>query len=728
MKVSSADITSHVNSKANDTLSVPGDASIAQPLKVFPTSPGNPYSILDIVNEVLILHFCFYKFIKSCLTSLQTRSIHRSQLVPGGVRRRDTTLNNIQSPKGTDDEVPLLKNDILNNIDTSQNLQTLYAFSRLSVSDLWAALPNFEVIKLLVDTYFDRVHWFMLVFHQNNFRRKLEMLQQSQQYRQSNMEDSNDVFAFTCVVIAVAVIGLQHLGPSRRQLLRSLNEDADKLQASLIVTLRFVIFDLVALGMLESVQVCVLFGSFYLYHANPRPAWPLLGCALRVAQALGLHRNRDSRGMMKGSYCTSSVPWTEEDKRCWWAFYEIDRFCSMIHGYPLNVSNQDCDLDLLDPGAEDPQSYVGTATLSLRVYKYHASKLSVILTDVLLNLYGPRMNEDEDSSESRAGKIKRLIENVAQLDQRLKEWQSNVPDVLRLDSRTDLSQQSRPLPDAMPEEIGATGPQFTKHILRMQALALKFAYENARIVTHRPLLTFRMPNAPAETESAGRLQTPKESHDPFRASLEICRDAALQTASIGSLLDFREALDTYAIAFVGIHCFTAGVVLCLIASYEPLTANSHNAKIAIRQLLTMQNALKDRSPIAAQSHKVFQQLARLVFSKELDTLVDNSAFDHSQQGPVTSRILYTSFSNPVEDRARGIVSDQQAARVMVTDPEPQGRSESTHLTANYSDPIETVLSAEGTDMESDFNFIESEEFAQTIQEMNQSKLPRPTFD
>lgn len=37
-------------------------------------------------------------------------------------------------------------------------------------TELLSLLPRLEPARLLVDNYFDRIHWFMLVFHQNSFK------------------------------------------------------------------------------------------------------------------------------------------------------------------------------------------------------------------------------------------------------------------------------------------------------------------------------------------------------------------------------------------------------------------------------------------------------------------------------------------------------------------------------------------------------------------------------
>jgi len=48
--------------------------------------------------------------------------------------------------------------------------------STSGVAILASLFPKYEAAALLVDTYFDRVHWFMLLFHQDGFRQRWQLL------------------------------------------------------------------------------------------------------------------------------------------------------------------------------------------------------------------------------------------------------------------------------------------------------------------------------------------------------------------------------------------------------------------------------------------------------------------------------------------------------------------------------------------------------------------------
>jgi hypothetical protein len=147
----------------------------------------------------------------------------------------------------------------------------------------------------------------------------------------------------------------------------------------------------------------------------------------------------------------------------------------------------------------------------------------------------------------------------------------------------------------------------------MQALALKLAFETAIIMTHRPLFPFRSARiSPPRMEQAGIAAEP---YNPYKSSIDSCRISALNTAMMGSYSAFNEALDTYAASFIGIHVFTAGVVLCLIASFEPMTSQALEAKIGMQELIAMQQKLRGRSSIAAQGLKILEKVVALVVKR-----------------------------------------------------------------------------------------------------------------
>lgn len=85
----------------------------------------------------------------------------------------------------------------------------------------------------------------------------------------------------------------------------------------------------------------------------------------------------------------------ETGKRCWWAVYEIETFCSMLYGFPLSINDDDCEVELLDPypvRSGDPSWHSArwkeTGQATLLSYKYSMVQLSIIVRSALVGYVG----------------------------------------------------------------------------------------------------------------------------------------------------------------------------------------------------------------------------------------------------------------------------------------------------------------------------------------------------
>jgi hypothetical protein len=456
-------------------------------------------------------------------------------------------------------------------------------------------LPELGPATLLVDNYFDRIHWFILVFHQDDFRKRFQDLYNSTTFSSGSNAPSRGI-GFIAVLLAVFATSLHHIGAQENKL-KSHNVDPKELKDRMLAALKLRFLDIVSRGSLEAVQFCVLLGSYYLYHGEPEMAWPLSGSGLRIAQALNLHRK-----MTPGDPSDQALNQQIQDrKRAWWAVYEIDTFCSMLYGFPLGFSDSDCNVETLDPYDEysgSTKESRQTRRPSLLFYKCSMSRLSAIVKSALVELYGTRHGD-----RKRTNSLKGLFDKVAALNGRLQEWHRSLAPKLRFDSHDSLSDVQ------ITKDRERTGREFENYLFRLQALSLKLAYENAKILIHRPLLSFKMARSTSTDTTTSKT-------DPFRLAIQECREAALQISKVASTPYLLEASETYAIAVVSLHLLTAGVTLCISITLDPLTSNSIEAKFGIRQLMQVQTLLKDKSIVAAQSLDITKRLMGLVASKE----------------------------------------------------------------------------------------------------------------
>lgn len=280
----------------------------------------------------------------------------------------------------------------------------------------------------------------------------------------------------------------------------------------------------------------------------------------------------------------------------------------MPYRYPYAIDDGDWDVGPLDPSAksqsavvQSPLSFHGPLQCepSLWSYKYFMSKLSVIIKEALAMLYrlGP-VSVNHGISETRPSPG-HLIEKVTLTDQKLHEWKAEIPVPLQVDW-TAPPAMCYASPEELDNNVGATGPQFESHVFQLQGLTLHLAYDNARILVHRPFLSFRLKAGSTGTTSE------KTANISFRWSMQICRDAALSTSRCISVPVVEFIADTYAAAFVGIHTFTAGLTLGILGNIDPLSAQSHEPMLGLQRLMAIQRKLKDRSPLPAQGLEILQ--------------------------------------------------------------------------------------------------------------------------
>ncbi|GAW15571.1 hypothetical protein ANO14919_049850 [Xylariales sp. No.14919] len=504
---------------------------------------------------------------------------------------------------------------------------------------LRSVLPPRQVADLLVDNYFDQIHWFMLLFHQTQFR---ETVQNTYDKIQSK---EHVTLVRLSVVLASMALSLRYVDDALDKRLRDLGVHADALLDEILAALRLGILEIMSQGCLESVQTCVLLGTYYLYHGEAQLAWPLCGCGLRIAQAIGLHRKvpvatgtaRDPRLQM-GQIIQSR-------KRCWWAIYEIETFCSMLYGFPLSISDADCDIEVLDTHDlwSDSTREPATRRPSLLYFKSAMSELSKIIKTALTELYSLRGRPVADLVDPEGeSSLKNLLNKITSLSSTLHKWYNDLPDTLRL-WNIDGSTEAKLFLDSALDDESVFKKDFTAKILRLQALTLHLAYNNTIIIIHRPILSHRLFGVVSPQSDIALLK------DRLQQSIQACQTAALEMSSVGATEAFSKASHTYAVTFIALHLLAAGVTLSIMATLNPLSKESHEAKNGLRKLMGIHAALKAKCIVAEQGTEVLKKLISLVMAKEMHHMMNCSLAEEPILAPATlqeSRLSPTTFLIP----------------------------------------------------------------------------------
>ena len=83
-----------------------------------------------------------------------------------------------------------------------------------------------------------------------------------------------------------------------------------------------------------------------------------------------------------------------------------------------------------------------------------------------------------------------------------------------------------------------------------------------------------------------------------------------------------------------IHLFTAGVVLSVFGSSDPLSRRALEAKQALSRIIKMQRRLRKKVVVSGQGLAILENMARRMVSKEMATILaqETDMTDEDDQG------------------------------------------------------------------------------------------------
>ncbi|KAJ8096706.1 fungal-specific transcription factor domain-containing protein [Lipomyces tetrasporus] len=554
--------------------------------------------------------------------------------------------------------------------DIERHSSLPWTHTRSTTATVLAYLPPRPIMNYAIAVYFNSVQWFLFVAHEGQFLEQYHTLLAAYEADPSKVPDTDEDFTFALLLVVVIALGGRYIvvHPGRRKRLAEIygnymqlrspgstekTYDLEKAMAQLIALSRAHLLDTLSCCTLSTVQTCILLGSFCLYHGDPNLAWSIFGSGLKSAQALGLHREdlalKEEKRQLR--------------RRVFWALYNYDRFAAMSYGRPLGIHDDDCDVELptvtTSYPSHDKSSYLmveddvkdsaGQEPATLLTYQVCKLQFYIILGEIISKLYrqGSRgiakHAKQFESSESESDRfcplsVDYLVSTIQSLEAKLKQWYDHVPDVLKL--RDDGSHTPNESTDSDDEDdiiipdhddanrdsvsVKARRARIKRDIFSMQAVLLQVQFDNAMIILHRPLLAFQNP-------PQSPLRNPSSS-DPFSQSANACWQAALRTSRLASHSAFTKIQYSHGVAFVGIQLFTAGVLLSVFGSSEPLSQRALESKRGLSRIIQMQKALKVKIIVADQGFRILENLARVVVQKEMEKILSGGPYaDQSQE-------------------------------------------------------------------------------------------------
>jgi hypothetical protein len=271
-------------------------------------------------------------------------------------------------------------------------------------------LPSREVADAFVEAFFQQVHPNYLLFHRGTFQLRYESIWASMPNQPSELE-----LGWICSIFMVFVFGAQALEHHDEQ-------QAVFFQRRYLGLVQSRLHHLINTTSLVNIQALLLL-QLLQHNASERNAsWMLLGCASRMAIALGMHREGATGGFDPVE--------KQVRRRVWWTLYMFEQNLSMMLGRPSAIDDVEVNVSLpneamLDGGDCAPPGYID-----------YSLRLTRIASVIKRTIYPPptsRLQQDELPQYSIA---KQLL-----LD--LEMWYHSLPSHLCLEGDSLAPKQRR---------------------------------------------------------------------------------------------------------------------------------------------------------------------------------------------------------------------------------------------------------------------------------------------
>ncbi|KAJ5985224.1 hypothetical protein N7522_012420 [Penicillium canescens] len=243
----------------------------------------------------------------------------------------------------------ILGNDEFEKMNAVQSSAFNSRVARKNAQTLVSKLPPRPVLQTLVNVFFAEVNWHYAILERFYFDDLFSRWPHSEELEPVNYlgpeELSRELRYFSALLFQVVSLTLQVLPPNHLDMAQI---SADALGTS--QTYSDLGDELLSVlgrpgATLSGVQADFLRSSWLKNVGRGTEAWHSFGNAIRQAQELGLHRQREIRQPDETNISkTLSCLWYEENKkRLWINLFVWDSFMAMILGRPRMIHRDDCD-------------------------------------------------------------------------------------------------------------------------------------------------------------------------------------------------------------------------------------------------------------------------------------------------------------------------------------------------------------------------------------------------
>lgn len=209
-----------------------------------------------------------------------------------------------------------------------------------------------------------------------------------------------------------------------------------------------------------------------------------------------------------------------------------------------------------------------------------------------------------------------LIPLISSLHQKLLALEKTIPAELRVDNH----------PTFGPEEGHDVS---LRKVFAIQALTLRVSCDNMYICLFRPLISIggiprslngTRENSPGLASSQTGLSNVPSSF--LSMAQQQCWTSATRTSMVAQRSDIMKlSLFEFPAVHVGVHSFSAGVMLGLLALLSPLSARGQESKRGIARIIHIPKLTKLTTDIWSQMTHILTDLMHLIAAEETKTLI-----------------------------------------------------------------------------------------------------------
>ncbi|QKX54966.1 uncharacterized protein TRUGW13939_02056 [Talaromyces rugulosus] len=452
-------------------------------------------------------------------------------------------------------------------------------------------LPPEPIMPLLIEAYFRRFHWYILLFHEHSFWNNTYKVYCQPTWRRRDLSD-------VVTVLIVAALGLQSVlqdcnwhGHNTFRI-HSINHR--QLLLDLVSEVRLHLIDLQANPRIEAVQVSILLSCFYMFHNSPSLAWSTSGMAVRAAYALALH----AKAPVSQDRIAAQVRY-----RCWNHITVGDGFVTMVYGRPASVDAAFADLHELEqtddltilPALLNLTGFSECSNITSKV-TFHQMKFR--LYDIIRQALN-RFRLLRPSQPITNDDLVAISQAIKDVEASLARWREELPYLYNFEywseadrwARLEYSLQDRP-----------ADIQEHAEIIILQAAMLQLLYDGAVILTHRPLLKCQANTMPFSGFMV----------DLMQKSLDAVIRAALRMSSF----PVHKFEKHFVVSIVLHYLFMAGVILCIVPTSQPFTNTAQEAKSGVVRIIRASRTMAQHNRIARQTDMLLTELLKIAVQRE----------------------------------------------------------------------------------------------------------------